>query len=263
MHGGGNLGNLWLNEEIFRRKIISDFPDNKIIIFPQSLYFTNDAEGENQLAESQKIYNAHSNLHLMLRDQNSFDLAQKIFPQIETYLLPDAVTSLFGILDEEKVQREGVLFILRRDKEKVRDDSKIQTLQNYLAENNIAFETVDTVVAENVSIDNREEKIFAVLRKIHRSKLVITDRFHGVVFSVVTRTPVLAFKSFDTKISSGIKWFKDFESVFYAQDENFSAMQKFIDKVFVRKLSTDYKLNFEKKFLDVLKKFSAGEKDHE
>lgn len=228
--GGGNFGNLWLNNEKLRRFIVKKFPENKIVVFPQSIHFTADDDGRAQLATSQKIYNAHKDLHIMTRDKNSFDFAQKFFPQVKSYLLPDAATVLHGITDDVDIDRKGVLFILRGDKEKVRDEEKIQSLQKYLAEKKIPFETADTVLNESITPDNREEKVRAMLMKIRASKLVITDRFHGVIFSFITRTPVLAFKSLDTKISSGIAWFKNLPMIFYAEDRTLADMQNFIDE---------------------------------
>ena len=229
LHGGGNFGNLWINEENLRRSLIEKFAQNKIVIFPQSIHFTDDDNGRRELEVSQKIYNTHRDLHLMTRDENSFAFAKEFFPQANVYLLPDSATVLQGIVDDFDVERQGVLFVLRGDKEKVRDDADIQRLQNYLVEKNIPFEVTDTVIKERVTADNREQKIRDVLMKIRRSKLVVTDRFHGVIFSFVTRTPALAFKSFDTKISSGIKWFKDIPSIFYAQDEDWSSVENFIN----------------------------------
>ena len=237
IHGGGNLGNLWVNNEKLRRKLIEKCPENKIVIFPQSICFTDDEDGRRELALSQKVYNAHKDLHLMLRDENSLEIAQEIFPEVNIYLLPDAVTTWHGILDEVEVKREGVLFVLRRDKEKIRDDEKIQILQDCFAEYNIPFEVIDNVIDEKVTAENRAQKVGAFLAKIHKSQLVITDRFHGVIFSFITRTPVIAFKSFDTKISSGIKWFEGFQSVFYAEEQPWADIEDFINRVFVEKNS--------------------------
>lgn len=230
MHGGGNLGNLWLDNEQVRRGLIEKFPDKKIVIFPQSICFTNNDAGHRELAISQKIYNSHKDLYLMARDETSFNFAKKFFPQINNYLLPDAATVLQGITDDCDIDRKGVLFVLRRDKEKIRDDAKIQRLQEYLAAKNIPFTVTDTVINERVTADNREQKIRDVLMKFRAAKVVITDRFHGVIFSFITRTPVLAFRSFDTKISSGIRWFKNLPSIFFAEGQDFPPMEKFIDE---------------------------------
>ena len=232
LHGGGNLGNLWVNEEVARRAVIENFPNNRIVIFPQSIHFTDDDAGKNESAISSKIYNAHKDLHLMLRDENSFAVAEKLFPNVQKYLLPDIVTALFGQFDKFNAQRDGVLFILRKDKEKVRDDSFIAQIQTVLKNNNIPFSVSDTVINETVTTQNRLQKVSDTIMQFRKSKLVVTDRFHGVVFSAITRTPVVAFKSYDTKISSGIKWFKDFPSVYYAENSNLTDTIGFMEKAY-------------------------------
>src|SRR5699024_12301584 len=37
--GGGNMGDQYINEELYRRKVVKTFLDNKIIVFPQTIYF--------------------------------------------------------------------------------------------------------------------------------------------------------------------------------------------------------------------------------
>ena len=232
LHGGGNMGNIWLNEEIARRAVIEKFPNNRIVSFPQSVHFTDDAEGQKQAAISSKIYNAHKDLHLMLRDEHSFEVANKLFPNAKTYLLPDIVTALFGQFDKADVQRSGILFALRKDKEKVRNDAIINQLQNLFRQSNIPFSVIDNVIPQKITAENRRAAVSELIMHFRKSRLVITDRFHGVIFSIITRTPVAAFKSYDTKISSGIKWFKDFPSVYYAQNESLEDMVKFIEKAY-------------------------------
>ena len=73
------------------------------------------------------------------------------------------------------------------------------------------------------------------LSRIRRARLVITDRFHGVIFAVMMHTPVIAYSSLDTKIPAGIKWFDKLDSVYLAQkDENIEAVVKCcLDSCFV------------------------------
>ena len=37
--GGGNIGSEWLKEERFIRQVVEDFKENKIIIFPQTIFY--------------------------------------------------------------------------------------------------------------------------------------------------------------------------------------------------------------------------------
>ena len=46
--GGGNLGNQYPDDERIRRKTIETFPKNKIVLFPQTFFFTQDEEGKKE-----------------------------------------------------------------------------------------------------------------------------------------------------------------------------------------------------------------------
>ena len=45
IHGGGFLGSIWIKEEEIFRKILKNFPEFLIIVFPQTIYFSKDEEG--------------------------------------------------------------------------------------------------------------------------------------------------------------------------------------------------------------------------
>ena len=78
MHGGGYLGTLWISEENRFRKVVQAFNKNKIIVFPQTVYFSNDEEGRRQLEISKEIYSSNSSLHVILRDLKSYNYFQEI-----------------------------------------------------------------------------------------------------------------------------------------------------------------------------------------
>lgn len=82
-----------------------------------------------------------------------------------------------------------------------------------------------------------------------KAKLVITDRYHGLIFSVITHTPVIVFKSFDTKISSGVKWFKDLEWVHYVDSNDLNNIFKIVDKYC---LHEEYKIKTTSKCKDIV-----------
>ena len=45
------------------------------------------------------------------------------------------------------------------------------------------------------------------LQMFARYKLVITDRYHGTIFSLVANTPVIVIKTNDHKVTTGVEWF--------------------------------------------------------
>src|SRR5215210_7603079 len=60
LQGGGNFGDLWWPHQHLRERVIQDFPENKIIQLPQTIFFSDDAN----LIRARQILNAHSNLTL-------------------------------------------------------------------------------------------------------------------------------------------------------------------------------------------------------
>lgn len=42
LQGGGNFGDIWRLHQDFRLKVISEYPNNRIIILPQSVFYENE-----------------------------------------------------------------------------------------------------------------------------------------------------------------------------------------------------------------------------
>lgn len=114
LHGGGNFGDIYGPFQAFRERIISDLPDNRIIILPQTMHFSND-ENYRKCCE---LFSKHKDLHICVRDQRSYDLAKHMTPHV--YLLPDMAHQLWPISRDNTVFRKKPLLILkRRDSEAV------------------------------------------------------------------------------------------------------------------------------------------------
>lgn len=211
--GGGNFGNLYLYEEEQRRDIVKRFPNNKIIIMPQSISFTNDETGRSEIKKSNLIYSKHKNLNIITRDKKSYDYGKKYFAKNNIFLSPDSVLYLEDWY-KNNIVRKGVILTLRSDKEKALSNEKIDQIKKYL-EVKTNYIKDDTIQKYPVSRETREYEVRNILKKISSAKLNITDRFHGVIFSVITNTPVIVFKSLDHKIEEGVKWFSNLKWVHY------------------------------------------------
>ncbi len=119
LHGGGNLGDLYDLHQQFRKKIIQTYPDNRIIIFPQTIHFESN---DNYMACCQQ-YTQHKDLHICLRDKNSYQLALNMSKNI--YLIPDMAHSLYPIKScTQPLYTE--LFLKRNDKESNSSITKIE-----------------------------------------------------------------------------------------------------------------------------------------
>lgn len=229
LHGGGNLGTLYINEEKLRRRLVVRYSNNDMIVMPMSIFFHENDRGHKELENSIICYQKNKKLKIITRDKNSYFFAKKNF-QNQVFLLPDAVVVLEDVL-VTNCPREGITFLFRDDIEKTIDDKSIKLIQEKILEKNIPLIITDTIEAKKIYSDEQRKK--AVLEKINlvnKSKLVITDRFHGMVFAVITHTPVIAFKSYDSKISSGVKWFENLGNVHLVENGDIESVFKLIDR---------------------------------
>ena len=117
LHGGGNLGDEYYWEEEGRRTIIAGFKDNKIIMFPQSIYFKNDENGKKEFEKTKLIYNQHKNLTMIAREETSYKVMKEAFPSNNVILTPDIVMYLNKSFP--RYERKGALLSLRKDREGV------------------------------------------------------------------------------------------------------------------------------------------------
>ena len=224
-HGGGNLGNQYLYVENSRRNVIKAFPNNTIFSFPQTIFFSNDEDGKREFEITKQIYNNHNHLILMARDQISYDIMKKNFPNNKVFLTPDIVT----ILDETTSEnnRNGVLFIIRNDVESATELSKYEKIAKICKKyySNINFS--DTAINENILSHQKEEKLQIMLNKYRNSELVITDRLHGMIFAAITGTPCIAFDNYNHKIRSTSEWFSELNYIkFIDSSTSFDNIEK-------------------------------------
>lgn len=115
LQGGGNFGDIWRVHQEFRLKIIQEYPNNKIIIFPQTVYYQNN---ETMLRDA-KIMGQHKNLTICARDMVSYNLLKKYFSN-NILLVPDMA---FCIPPKQLLsqishnQTSKTLYLKRKDKE--------------------------------------------------------------------------------------------------------------------------------------------------
>lgn len=124
LQGGGNFGDIYCSHQDLRESVVKNFPDNKIILLPQSVHF---AKQEN-LIKSQLIFNQHKNIYLFARDSVSYDILKKFSPY--TQLMPDMAHYLHGHLVQQTQQKGKTLWFIRRDKEMIPEQSNISYLEH-------------------------------------------------------------------------------------------------------------------------------------
>lgn len=115
LSGGGNLGDVWSDEQNFREKIISQYKDRRVIILPQTIYFT---QPEN-LRKAAQIFNSHPQLTIFVREMRSYEIAMKNFSSCQVLMAPDMAFQLVNmpeLLLKPRV-KNSLLFLCRQDRE--------------------------------------------------------------------------------------------------------------------------------------------------
>jgi exopolysaccharide biosynthesis predicted pyruvyltransferase EpsI len=226
------------------RKVAELFPTNKFIIFPQTINLTDPKI----LERTSAVLNSHQDLTLICRDEISYSNAKKQFADCKLLLYPDIVTSLIGRFNFSG-KRSGVLFCLRNDMEAYYQKHELNQLMDrfrYLE----SIESMDTTIAMSYweLKKNRKSILENTFKRFSSFKLVITDRYHGAIFSLIGNTPVIVISSSDHKLSSGVKWFpKSFvDYVNYAEnlDEAYAIGEKILNNPPKKKLPSFFEENY-------------------
>lgn len=213
--GGGNLGNQYMDDENIRRTTIQLFPQNRIVMFPQTLYFTEDAEGEQEKKRTAEIYNSHKRLILLARDAYSYQKMQTIFT-VPVRLMPDVVLTMMW---HHKRERKGALLLLRRDVERKLDSTKEATLERRLLACFKNVKKTDTEISYQEFIRNPEGELARKIEQVGGCELVITDRLHGMVFAAITETPCIVLDNYNHKIKETYSWVSHLNYIRYASEE--------------------------------------------
>ena len=184
--------------------IIKRFPQAKILMMPQTIFFQNEERKKN----TSFVYNSAENMLFLARDRVSFGMAEEMFPDLPIRLYPDIVTTLIGRYKYEN-ERNGILFCCRDDSEKYYSDEDIAELMKRCGR----FAKVDKTdttkkVSHSEIVKNAEAYIMSEIERYSTYKLLITDRYHGTIFSLVAGTPVIIIKSTDHKVVTGAEWFR-------------------------------------------------------
>ena len=197
LHGGGNIGDLYMVEENLHRQMVETFPNHKIIIFPQTIYFSSTENGRMELENSAKIYNRHPDLTLYVRGMESFDFARTHFGNVKTVLMPDMVHLL---QTDYRFDREGILLCLRDDKEGLLPDGLKAKLKDDMATLAGTVTYRNNMNEVDIGRDIRGIVVRSELMRFARHQVVVTDRLHGMIFAAITKTPCVVLASFSQKI---------------------------------------------------------------
>lgn len=255
LHSGYHTTDLYLLEDNMQREVVRLFEDKCIVMLPQTILYQNKEEEE----KAAKIYNNHKNLIMLCRDDFSYSTAQEIFSKVKLYKYPDIVTTLIGTKTFQE-ERNGILLCMRNDKEAFYSKEQIERLRKNL-EGIDTVEITDTTIKEAPKYieQNREKILNTIFKKYAKYKVIITDRYHGTIFSLIANTPVLVLSSTDHKLSSGVKWFPEQFKDYVCYVENIEQVKGKVEDIYQKEYKYQLPPYFNTEYYDKLKKIIEGE----
>ena len=213
--GGGNMGDLWFADEQRRRWILEDFPNNPIVVFPQTISYSDTPEGQQALKDSEALYNSHKNLTLCAREEASFLQMKALYPSCRVLLVPDIVLWLPTM--EQGSRKDIACLCFREDAERATSVELRQTLASLVAQKGFTPQEISTVSKTDISCADREAALQAIWKQLLSAQLCVTDRLHGMIFCYLTKTPCVVFDNDNHKIRNTYeKWLQGCDYIFFA-----------------------------------------------
>lgn len=243
-HDGGG------NHELMHRLVIDRFPDARILMMPQTVFF----KSEERKKITSKSYNQDKNLLFLARDRVSYESACSMFPDVEVRQYPDIVTSLIGHYTHN-YDRDKVLFCCRNDREKYYSDKEIDRLRQKVSRL-IPTDSKDTTIrVDNKKIrNNLKHYIENEISLYAHYRFLITDRYHGTIFSLVANTPVIVIKTIDHKVTTGVEWFEGIYDNYVFLAESLDHAYHLAEKILRSNYTYQLEPYFDREYYKKLKK---------
>jgi len=228
--GGGSFGDLSPVAQECREDILRSFPNNRVIQLPQSLHF----QRTDSLDRAKRVIGSHRNLKLFWRDERSLEMAKRNF-DADSELCPDMAFCL-GSLERPRPASTRIVWLLRTDKESAvtRPEDLKATIVDWRTEPGTRLLRLNyrlmgatlrlpaTRFWRSLLIQTYKPLATTRLRRglnlLSGGDVVITDRLHGHILSMLLGIPHVVLDNSYGKISSfHSAWTSGVENVQYAR----------------------------------------------
>lgn len=192
------------------RYLLATFPDNRILFMPVTVDLTDAGE----LQKTAELFNRHKHSLLLTRDHVSYEMIHEEFDSKRIRVYPDIVTTMIGRESEEVSGRNGILVCKRIDGEKCYTDKGIEDFLRRLRKLSPKVDITDTTFERSYedTMSHGMEEIERKIKKFAAYKIIVTDRFHGMIFALIANTPVIILPTKGQKVKEGARWFGEFYS---------------------------------------------------
>lgn len=235
--GGGNLGTIWEHEQIRVNKVLKRFKKNKVLIFPQTIFYSSDRHSLYALERDKEIYNDCNDLIICNRNKESYNFCVDNFKKNKILLCPDVVLYLDDFINYySNCKRAGIGICFRNDKEKnnsetIKTEVMEDVFQKFKRDKKYYFSTV-TTTKPKYNYKKGINDLHVLLRFISKRKLIITDRLHAMVFATITNTPCIAFDNKSGKVKGVYEWIKEENNyVLFVEEYDKNELEKFLNSL--------------------------------
>ena len=212
-HGGGNMGDIYLDEQL-RRIMLPMFEKHDVVLFPETLFYRDTIEGNKEKAATIRYYNK-KNISIAAREIPSYKLMRNLYPQANIILTPDIVLSLPPQIFQKS--RNGILLCFRDDKEKNVTENAINELQSNLGKKGFQCTITSMIYYRYIVAGMWEKVVKEKMEEIASARLLITDRLHGMIFAALTQTPCIVLGNNNHKVAGVYQWIKDLSYIRFAE----------------------------------------------
>jgi pyruvyl transferase EpsO len=231
LHGGGNFGDLYPRHQRLRERVVEDFPEHRVVQLPQSVRFMD----ERALARASARFRRHERFTLLVRDEPSLERYGPLLGD-DARLCPDAAFCLGHLAAGPGA---GIVWLARADEEALASPlaaappdvrrSDWPTLPTAWRLRRILSRVVSYATSRaprpgrllwraNAALFDglARERVRAGLALLGSARVVVTDRLHGHILTLLCDLPgvlldsrtgkVRAFYEAWTRSSPLVRW---------------------------------------------------------
>ena len=181
--------------------------------------------------KSKKIYESHSDLHIFARESISYEVMRNKL-KVNIYLCPDIVLSQNQ--SDNNLKRKGIACCIREDEESIFNEAERLSIVKSIQEcfhGEVTF--TDTHIGRGgLTWVERKYELNKIWGTFKGSEVVVTDRLHGMIFSVITKTPCVVILNNNHKIIQTYKnWLRDLEHIVLLENPDLDLLNESISKL--------------------------------